>query len=382
MRTRETNLTYSDPAVYYYSGGSLTTTGLVGTRKKIVDCEPQGLSLAQRLRVSVLPFRPVQIETYVHTAQPLRFSITDGGSFDEHGGWYPSSDYYPSLGPNIPPLNESAIAFCVNAAIGESRSGSWDALTSAAEFSKTASMIGSLANRIFDAGEKTAQLAKRWRKSPGQTSIDVFNQLWLEGRYGWRPLFGEIDNVAQAAAEAHYEKLRKEGHSYYEEDLSTGALVTHQHTSRADFHYHSSRVGKRTYRGFALSVGMIGHVDFKPIQTAWELTTLSFVVDRFIDIGGFLSAVAPVPGVGTPCSGYSVKDEYTDTYRTEIDDGGTGYTVTQYNPCIQARQITAYNRSPLLAQPPRLLPRLDKLFVLDLAAIAIQRYGRIIRILL
>ena len=376
MRTRETSLMRPVRADYYSSPNHLVTWDEEGQLKRIVDCEPQRLSLRQRLG-GILPYRPVQIDHVVKTARPLAFRLTAPGGFLEHGTWFPDKETYPQFQWN-PPIDDAVATFCVNSAIATSKTGSWDALTSIGEARETIKMIGNTANRLFNAADNIADLARRMKRRPGQTVLDVFSNLWLEGRYGWRPLFSEVDSMARALAERDWETLRKEGHSKVVVPLEYQAPDVVQDAGRAIFTYTARREGTRTYRGFALSVGSIGTVDYKPVSTAWELVTLSFVVDRFIDIGSAITAFSPIPGVDTPCSGFSVQDEWT-VERTVSIDPAPGYSLEEYTQGRLTFSTKSYNRTPRSAQFPRLYPRLDKSFLVDLGSLAYQRYGRILQ---
>lgn len=64
----------------------------------------------------------------------------------------------------------------------------------------------------------------------------------------------------------------------------------------------------------AASVSSASRISFNPLVTAWELTTLSFVVDWFLNVGDFIVAHTAVDLSGTSGFCTSVKTETVDTY--------------------------------------------------------------------
>lgn len=386
MRTRFTDLQQTDEAVYESrdsSGASFTplsTYESLGRYKSIVDC-PGTPPSRREFEVGIIPYRYCDIDEVNITGRPLGFTVTQpGGWVSEKGLWWPGSYGSPII-PPIPGLDSSAAAFVTNAAISDSRSGSWDVLTFAGELAKTKTMLVSISQRVLMIADKIADEAIRLKRTGAISSLSVqsiFSDLWLEGRYGWRPLVREIDNACVAIANRSNEILVKKGSSVVSEDLGSLPAPVVTTASRAIFTGEAERVGKRTYRGFAISAGRLSHVDYKPIQTGWELFTLSFLIDRFIDIGSFLNSITPCPGVDTRYSGFSVQDTWTLTRRLSVDDNpAVGSTLVETQSHEIITEVRTYLRSPRAAGLPSFYPRLDKLLLVDIYAIVFKRLQRI-----
>ena len=111
-----------------------------------------------------------------------------------------------------------------------------------------------------------------------------------------------------------------------------------------------------TVRGYAIGTFSTGggRFGFDPLLTAWELVTLSFVVDWFIDIGSWLQTYTPFAEGGLTNTGYSLKYEFERSYSGNVSysgalingkyvtGGGTSGTYTE--------KIERYVRVP--AAPP------------------------------
>lgn len=365
----------------------LTSSKLVGYHKKVCDCSTPHFHQTRK-RGGVMPYNYVDMVTQTRSGRPCGFTvdITDSGSpwRSEQGQYWFDDTFLPVL-PPIPDFDWNTVTFITNAAIARSRQGVFDVLTNLGELRETANMLKTLYTRIFDIAAYIARDARRHHVNSldHDSVLYTFNRWWLEGRYGWRPLFSEAQKLAEALAKSYYTLVRAEGHSRAETILTETVAPLVSTASRMKITGTSTRTGVRTYRGFALSTGNISCADFRPLSTAWELTTLSFVVDRFIDIGGWISAIQPVPGLDTPARGFSVKDTWTETFEIQIEQNPAypGTATKQLQSQLYQVETSQYRRFPRNATFPALYPRLDPLFVIDLVALALQRYGKVLGIL-
>lgn len=163
--------------------------------------------------------------------------------------------------------------------------------------------------------------------------LDVAAQLELEYRYGWTPLVLDIVDSLKALYETtrRAEATKRDFTRVYESktaELSrstnltsskgggvfTGTLVmTHKVEIKAYAKYTLSNMN-----GFANRLNDFGIFDIPVL--AWELATLSFVIDWFVPIGDWLSAATPKVGVEVIESGVVIASGKT-VVRTI-----TGYT--------------------------------------------------------
>lgn len=359
-----------------------TSTERVGFRKTIQDC----LSWRFKATISsggIVPVNPVIISSVDTTVEPLTGTLT----------WVKSPSYVVSDGQtigdplnpyripfSIPPLDEGAISHVVNGAIQKSKMGSWDALTSLAEAKKTVLGIRDRMAKTFLTAERYAREARRRNKNSAKNRIRDFEQLWLEGRYQWRPLVKEIDDLM-----THLDKgtqVRQSGRSSASQSLSGSFSAPNVVTTHRIWTRSTSVVGTRTYRGFAMSVGDIASANLNPFQTAWELVPYSFVVDKFIAIGNAINAWVPIPGVDTPASGFSIHDSYTVIDEVEaLDNPAVAGTIASYSPYRRVTTVNHYHRWPSGAMVPRLYPRLKPADLMDILLLTTSRVRRVSNLL-
>lgn len=359
--------------------------------QSITDCVTPGYHRIRREK-SVLPYLPVNIDDWQTTGTPEYHSVRrNSDNKREYGTQFMYEPYVVEV-PSIPSTDPAIISYVMNAAIAEAKSSTFDILTTMAEVGKTREMIYSRAKSVVDIGTRTAnKTTARMRPRPkGRKSLaswghewaSRFNGYWLEARYGWRPLIGEIGNGVQYVQEMFNEDRMNESKAKASEDISASATNTYTGSLRKIYST-ASRSGTRTYRGYALAVGDFNKLpQVQPVTTAWEIVPYSFVVDWFVDIASFLQASTPIPGVDIRASGYSIKTEY-EAERTWISQASASPLYT-FESATQGRYWSKreiYARTPSGVMVPRLYPRLNTLRTLDLASLLIQRALPIVSLL-
>jgi len=142
---------------------------------------------------------------------------------------------------------------------------------------------------------------------------------YLEGRYGWRPLVSDLNNLAHAV-EMLSEKITRVSQTAgtsvsWKSD--SGEYISGQDTTRI--------VYNRKVREYTVGARGIVAADFapspfyiNPFTTAWELTKFSFVVDWFVGIGDWLEAMSLMVSARswTAANGYKIECLGTATGRS------------------------------------------------------------------
>lgn len=189
---------------------------------------------------------------------------------------------------------------------------------------------------------------------------------WLEYRFGWRPLCGEIDGAMRVLGEDHslrpdYAYVTGEGRSvasepYYPVITQGSGVSVYQNTNWTEMwearYYGEVRVAPHR-KGFGNYKALLGVDGGDWLPTIWELLPFSFVVDYFSNIGNVLSALALGINGGITWVSSSVRNtilhETADTY---------GITVAPFNdstdfkqeweaaPGAEKWEITTVNRAP------------------------------------
>jgi hypothetical protein len=144
--------------------------------------------------------------------------------------------------------------------------------------------LGKLSNLVQGLGQRIHKLTQR--KNPADWA-----KIWLEGRYGWRTLIYDLDDLHGAVEEfdrARHRYSEKAGFTTRERDISNLNVsrqynVTHRTTTR------QTVVGRR---------GSVTADIYPPrfrtniVTTAWELLPWSFVVDWVYSVGSSLEAMS------------------------------------------------------------------------------------------
>lgn len=153
-----------------------------------------------------------------------------------------------------------------------------------------------LATRYFDAGTFVAELRETIMSFKGllrrfialltKTDFDKLVNAWLEVRYAWRPLYGEIQSFIKTV------NRPREKFPLYKERV--GRSLTHKE------HIKTPMSGGlyNLYVDINVNISARGNVYSKyapaafrvaPLTTAWELVPLSFVIDWFFSVGDALT---------------------------------------------------------------------------------------------
>lgn len=235
-------------------------------------------------------------------------------------------------------------------------SGKHDTLTFVAEVVKLKRMFVNMLERL--AKGKLPPLSD----APG---------LWLEARYGWRPLLYDLVSMQEAAVAAR-EPIRTR-YSQRSGDTYVATSETYEETYESAAEIYWKRVSVYTSQSVRGSVtaDVIWDTTFQldPVATAWELLPWSFVLDWIFNVGRMIQAIEfqALASEATASGGYSVREirETTSGITFKPGHGRSGdYTVT-------GTQVTTYTMREPTTVPilPQLEMNIDALKSIDLAAL-------------
>lgn len=192
-------------------------------------------------------------------------------------------------------------------------------LASLGELKETISGIKDMGLRLFRLMKFLRKLddGKAWRMYLRGAKAGDLADRYMELRYSIRPLIFEIKQLAAALDKPRFEVGGRQTFRGYStdsnrvEDTWTALNVVGQDEFSTTYHRVSTREVK-VRAGVLVQVKSSHWLDrwgFDDIlETAWELTRLSFVVDWFLNIGQKIAAFTPEFGLVPLASWYVVED--------------------------------------------------------------------------
>lgn len=208
--------------------------------------------------------------------------------------------YAREINLDIPDYS-SALQGCVNAACANAQSDAFNAFTTLAEGAKSLKTIKDVTSTIFARSnvllEKTAKANRKYYRSKASHSeayfalMQDFNNIWLLGRYGLRPMVHDVKNFVDTYR--YPPKIRKRGSASRTFDIS-GSLEEVTHNSATAYRvYNTTASGSLKVRAGGWAE-IPSNRDSKLIhkgnlaETAWDLVPISFLVDKIVDVKSFL----------------------------------------------------------------------------------------------
>jgi hypothetical protein len=268
--------------------------------------------------------------------------------------WYPSEENVNSLyvAPNI-------TDDYVQEAAAKLYTEGHDTLTFLAELHQVKRMF-------FEVGKRLLTLNKLLPFGLKSLSND-----WLQARYGWRTLMYDLEDLNKAIKALSEESRAR--HSSY---------AYHKFTVKQSFEYEDEpwSFGTRYHtwqdsvevnvRGSVTADIDLAMFQIDPLQTVWEITRLSFVLDWFISIGKMLASISFLSQVETYSASYGIQvtvDRVYDMY-TSFNTGYSGTDWQTGSSWTQVQKRIPCN-IPLL---PHIRVNLNAAKILDLLALIIQ----------
>lgn len=313
----------------------------------------------------LLPLNPVLIEHVVSECLPGEadaFYLT--GERFIYGGWTEQST---NTHLQFPETSESLYNAAVLAAMSNAASDRWDVLTFLAEFNKSVQTLAGIA-RVFNM--RTLELARRARRA-SRNPIKKFGELWLEARYGIRPMMYDAADAVKAIQKTieggdRFVKGRGIQTQVVNDTWTTGWVDLNGETRQL---IEESMTGKVIYRGCSY-VGLPDSasrsvLQFDPLVTFWEEIPYSFVVDWFINIGAYVQTINPTLSGDYLANQGSVKLELTIERKLSWEWHTT--KTGGMSPAIIRIRKEVYRREPVSLPPfPPLVPRLTLPKLVDL----------------
>lgn len=265
--------------------------------------------------------------------------------------------------------------YWVQAAASKIYSQGWDALTFVAELHKTVRMFRDAITsfgKLLEALRTEMTQLEPWMWAAPASS-------WLEGRYGWRILMYDIQDINNLinhlGTTQTFRTKERVGHTF---SLTTNDTLTGN--------WSWAEVGASLTRSITLGVRGSMITDFVPslyttnlLATGWELTKFSFVVDWFFNIGQAINALSMIAFNHPYTAAHGLSLDYTRV----VDDSwynlitGKGVTAMDYHQASTWRTV-GFRRVPCTVPLlPQINVNVNAFKVMDLVALLMQSVSKL-----
>lgn len=246
----------------------------------------------------------------------------------------------------------------------------WDVGTFLAEIHKTVAMFRNVASDFINL---------MGTYSEGRYTEPF--QAWLAGRYGWRILIFDIQDINKLLSGLNdperTRSAQKTGQSFSRTD-------TVQSVWQAGFWEvttNDQTIYNLSVRGSVVADFVPSKIILNPVTTAWELVSYSFVIDWILNVGAALNALSflTVNPLYTASYGYHLDIERNVSCTTSARNGATLISST-YDNFLYKERMTFKERHPCYVSPfPQVSLDLSTLKVIDLIALLTTAISRLTR---
>lgn len=202
----------------------------------------------------------------------------------------------------------SARTMVVNRAFAKAYDSKANVLVTAAELHKTIGMVRRPFGKVRDL---LFLITRRYRNllSKGVNAVQAAQNAWLEYRLGWKPLLFDIENIGKAVAKqmttvdfSHLAVYR----SHVDRNWSGSATIPVALYPAVGSLERKENIKAKVAAGVILRENLFDEsshpwqrtfgVELHDVAASvWELLPYSFVVDRFVEVQTWLTAIQPRP---------------------------------------------------------------------------------------
>lgn len=304
----------------------------------------------------------------------------------------PIADSY-SLPPAWPA--DSAVSV---PALANARAAGMDVGTAVAELGKTVRMLQSFTNNVGRRANNIAEaLVRRRRFTSTEAVLNGFSETWLEGRYGWRTLAFELEDLTEALLLLQSLGLKRV-RGYAEEQVSGdySSSATNISLNKPKFQTSWSSIARgnvvisreitRTKRSGSIIDAICEGLAFvDPLVTLHEVIPYSFILDWIVNINDNIAAFSPFATGRRLGSWVSATEEekVSITLTPQKSVGGSSYIHLDPTGPVMYSSVstrTEYNRYPV--DPSFSLTfdlNIDASKIVDLVSIALLKHARLLR---
>lgn len=222
-------------------------------------------------------------------------------------------------------------------------------------------------------------------------TVESAQNLWLQYRFGIRPLVSSVNGVVQALGKIRTKRRWTARGNYTLERYDTQTSVGSTWSTTCS--YTMSRRHKAVVRaGILLEEEVtlprsLGVDASGMLALPWELVPYSFVADWFVNVGDFLYALTPYLTKNPLASWWTVEQTWNSSYKVNSTAATNSANYTIVRPVSDSREGTYVDKTRYLAlagpsvglKPSSLGKVLSDLRKVDGLALACQRLGSLFK---
>lgn len=276
---------------------------------------------------------------------------------------------------NIPPAWEPRLVD----AIANLRSDLWDIGTTLAEGGKSLDTLLGFVGNLRKRRDKILGIMLKRRhsqikKQDYYTFFKEFSSMWLEARYGWRPMYYDVMDAVEAYNRIGGGLVFKRQSSTASDGKTSETDWTATAVSGLQYKWtHSESYETRAFCGGTLDYDRPVSVD--PFVTAWEVVPFSFISDWVFNIGQNIQAFSPFAAGRLAYTGFSQKIIITSQLEFRVTPR-PGYTLVDSDINVpSAVLMRTYTRRLPVTKPAfsfSYQPNFSWAKAVDLAAIGVS----------
>jgi hypothetical protein len=267
-------------------------------------------------------------------------------------------------------------------ALGEANTGALLILLELAESPKTVRLVADAVSNFRKRKQKLLKLLRKKYKTKrtARQTANIFADMWLEYRYGWRQLYFSSRDVATSldvmSQEQHF--VINIGRAFSAK-VESGTVYSNISDSWINVQLLGQSCTAELEQRAVVALQIfkaLASLDFNLVGLGYELVPYSFVLDWFVNVGDVARAAWPVPHAER-CAATSWKRIQKAKVHTRVSSFNCDFGHLEDGLYTHSRE--EYKRTPFDEEIPIVFnvnPKLGLSRILDLVSLAVGGYNR------
>lgn len=263
--------------------------------------------------------------------------------------------------------------FYIQQAMADVYGNGYDVLTSLVELHEVRDLFLSISQKLSEVVKDPKTLKRLWRKLEKGRGLDILTSEWLTYRYGIRTLIYDLVGLVEAIESYNDKRTRFSERAGNTFSLKETKVEYGEFGSSHNLLTTTDKVEVSTRGSVTVDI-VVPRFQLNVVQTAWEYTRLSFVLDWLYSVGNAIQAASARAlasdyvasgGYQVKCSRHSLLEPIS--WKSPYQHGENHYMRVYESEAVLQERWPA--EVPLL---PQVALRLNKSKILDILALVYQ----------